>query len=132
MDADELVETLLESIAGRRLAIIAGAGLSFAAPSNVPSAADVAKQAYDEHRRVGGPLLPADCEWQLERITSEFYNRRRLSNYFVECLVDWARFRTNPNRGHLAIADLKGLEQLTSAKFAHELLYLWIDWRACR
>lgn len=105
MNIDQLVTALLQSIANRNLAILAGAGLSMAAPSNAPGAAAVANQAVRRHRERTGEELPTAIAWDLEKVSQHFFHEGNLSTYFVHRLVDWTPFRLVPNRGHLAIAD---------------------------
>lgn len=104
MDIEELIPKLMTSIADERLAILAGAGLSMAAPTNTPSAAIVAHKAVARHLELTGQQLPAEIEWDLEKVAKHFHGEGQLS-YFLNRLVDWVPFRANPNRGHLAIAD---------------------------
>jgi len=63
------VAATLDSLIGDQLALLAGAGLSMAAPSSLPSAAALAafaKQKYDALYGTTRPHLPADVEDQAE------------------------------------------------------------------
>ncbi|WP_145200040.1 SIR2 family protein [Sphingobium sp. B2] len=86
------------------MVLIAGAGLSMAAPSNLPSAAAIAAVAKTEYdARYGGlrPPLPVDIEDQAEL----FFQKGELGVYLNE-FIDPDVFAAKPNPGHIAVADL--------------------------
>ena len=101
---EEAIALALDGILNNRLVLIAGAGLSMAAPSNLPSAAAIASAAKVEYdARYGGlrPPLPAGIEDQAEM----FFQRGELGVYLSE-FVDPDVFAARPNPGHVAVADL--------------------------
>lgn len=101
---DDAIIAALTGILDNRLVLIAGAGLSMAAPSNLPSAAKIAQDAKAEYdARYGGirPPLPAGIEEQAEM----FFAAGELGVYLKE-YVDQDVFASQPNAGHVAIADL--------------------------
>ena len=57
---------LLAAMNSGRLVILAGAGLSMAAPSNLPSAATLGKQIADQYRLHTSLSLPTVLESDLE------------------------------------------------------------------
>jgi len=88
-----------------RLALLAGAGLSMAPPSCLPSAAAVAaaaKQKYDATYGATRDPLPGGVEEQAEF----FFQRGELTTVYFRSLVDQNAFAGIPNRGHYAVADL--------------------------
>ena len=100
----DALTTALDGILNNRLVLIAGAGLSMAAPSNLPSAAKIAADAKAEYdSRYGGikPPLPAGMEDQAEM----FFQAKELGIYLKE-FVDQDAFAAQPNAGHVAVADL--------------------------
>lgn len=101
-----LQQRLLASIQENRLIVFSGAGLSRSAPSTVPGAVDLSKDCAAEYQRRALPLpLPPGSDANLEVLT-DFFVANRLQGYFVNELVQWRPFRRNPNKGHLAAADL--------------------------
>ena len=102
---DEGVADALDSLLSDRLAILLGAGLSMAPPSNLPSAAAIAaaaKQKYDATYGVTRAPLPAGVEDQAEF----FFQRGELGTVYFRSLVDQNAFAGQPNAGHYASADL--------------------------
>lgn len=84
----------LDGILNNRLVLIAGAGLSMAAPSNLPSAAAIAAVAKTEYdARYGGlrPPLPVDIEDQAEL----FFQKGELGVYLNE-FIDPDVFAAKP------------------------------------
>lgn len=102
----EVAAEMLASIEGDRLMVFCGAGLSFPAPSNLPSAAQVARQCYDRYRDDLGTMLPADHRDDLEKLSKYFYEHNQLEATLIGLLVRWSDFDTTPNHGHRAVADL--------------------------
>ncbi|MER8573485.1 hypothetical protein [Mesorhizobium sp. M1374] len=104
-DFDEGVSLALDSLLAERLAIFAGAGLSMAAPSNLPSAWTLAQKAKAKYTaQYGGarPPLSNNIEEQAEY----FFQRGELPTVFLGTLIDRNAFAGRPNEGHYAIADL--------------------------
>ncbi len=104
MKTDKAIVTALDGILNNRLVLIAGAGLSMAAPSNLPNAAKIAQDAKTEYdARYSGihPPLPLGIEDQAEM----FFAAGELGVYLKE-YVDQDVFAARPNAGHVAVADL--------------------------
>jgi len=102
---DEGVSSALDSLLSDRLALLAGAGMSMAPPSNLPSAAAIAasaKQKYDGTYGATRPPLPIGVEDQAEF----FFRRGELGKVYFRTLVDQNAFAGQPNAGHYASADL--------------------------
>src|SRR3546814_1461732 len=69
IDFDTGVQVALDSLLAERLALLAGAGLSMAPPSSLPSAATIAAEAkrkYDAIHGIGRAPLSPDIEQQAE------------------------------------------------------------------
>ena len=101
---EDALGTALDGILNNRLVLVAGAGLSMAAPSNLPSAAKIAADAKAEYdSRYGGirPPLPPGIEEQAEM----FFQAKELGIFLKE-FVDQDVFAAQPNSGHAAVADL--------------------------
>ena len=103
----ETAELLLPSILTGRLVVLTGAGLSMAAPSCLPSAADLADSCARKHE-LTGEVLPRELHSRLPDLACQFYQRGQLASYFLTRLVAWRPFLGEPNRGHEAIADFLG------------------------
>ena len=105
IDLDAAIAIALDAIFSDRLAMLAGAGLSMAPPSNLPSAWILAKNAkaeYDaRYGRTRSPL-PTNIEEQAEF----FFQRDELATVYIRSLINDHVFSGNPNAGHSAIADL--------------------------
>ena len=104
-DLDDGVALALDSLLADRLAILAGAGLSMAPPSNLPSAwvlAQGAKTKYAAQYGSARPPLPDSIEEQSEY----FFQRGELTTVYLATLIDRNAFAGRPNEGHVAIADL--------------------------
>ncbi len=102
---DAALETALDSLLNDRLALLAGAGLSMAPPSSLPSATDLAataKQKYDATFGASRPPLPVRVEDQAEF----FFQRGELETVYFNKYIDWHAFAGVPNCGHEAVADL--------------------------
>ncbi|MEJ0075997.1 MAG: hypothetical protein WDO17_11215 [Alphaproteobacteria bacterium] len=95
----------LDALLSDRLALLAGAGLSMAAPSSLPSAATLAaaaKQKYDAIHGTTRQPLPVSVEEQAEF----FFQRGELGTVYFRTLIDQNAFAGYPNPGHHAVADL--------------------------
>ena len=103
---DEVATRLLEAIAANRLIVLCGAGLSMAAPSNLPSAASVAQRCAETNVACTGAALDPALQTDLGAMSLHFRNENRFENFFVARLVPWASLNGVPNAGHEAIADL--------------------------
>lgn len=108
------VQSALESLLAERLALLAGAGLSMAPPSNLPSAAAIAadaKRKYDALHGAGSPSLSLDIEAQAEF----FFQQGKLASVYFRTLVDPHVFAAPPNEGHFAVADLMLIQGIQTA-----------------
>lgn len=88
-----------------RLVIVCGAGLSMAAPSNLPAAWRVAEACFDRYRLTIDPDADEAMRHDLEALAQHFADLKTLQSVFIETLVPWADFVRPPNPGHAAIAD---------------------------
>lgn len=105
ISVEEGVSRALTSLLTDRLALLAGAGLSMAAPSSLPSAAALAhsaKQKYDPMFCPPEAPLSTDIEEQ----TQYFFERGQLATVYFRTLIDQDAFAGPPNAGHYCIADL--------------------------
>jgi hypothetical protein len=105
IDLEEGIAAALDALHADRLAMLCGAGLSMARPSNLPSAAQLASEAkrkYDSLYGTSRPPLPAGIEEQAEF----FFLRGELGTFYLRTLIDPHAFAGPPNRGHTAVADL--------------------------
>jgi hypothetical protein len=105
IDLDEGIASALDALYADRLAMLCGAGLSMANPSNFPSAAQLAstaKRKYDSLYGATRPPLPPSIEEQAEF----FFQRGELGTMYLRTLIDAHAFAGPPNAGHTAIADL--------------------------
>jgi hypothetical protein len=99
------IDLAFTALLAQRLAVIAGAGLSMAAPSHIPSAgklAERAKAVYGVQWGAAKQPLPDDIEAQAEF----FFGHNELQTVYLATLIDRHAFAGRPNPGHLAIADL--------------------------
>lgn len=104
----------LDSLINNSLVLIAGAGLSQAPPANLPSAAELAKEAKNSYDATYGstrPPLPTNIEDQAEF----FFERNQLDTHYFAELIDQHAFSGQPNDGHYAAADLLMVRALRSA-----------------
>ncbi|MCP4319541.1 MAG: hypothetical protein GY789_27045 [Hyphomicrobiales bacterium] len=95
----------LDAILNERFALLAGAGLSMAEPSCLPSAWDLAqfaKDAYSARYGADRPALSDDIEEQAEF----FFHRSELGTVYLATLINPHAFAGPPNRGHASVADL--------------------------
>src|SRR5579863_10531230 len=102
---EEVATRLLEAIAANRLIVLSGAGLSMAAPSNLPSAATVAHSCTETYAKCTGTVLDAALQEDLGAMSLHFRNENRFENFFIARLVPWGLLNGLPNAGHEAIAD---------------------------
>ena len=105
ISVDEGISRGMTSLLTDRLVLLAGAGLSMAPPSSLPSAAAIAqsaKQKYDAMFCPGQPPLPSDIDAQAQY----FFDRGELATVYFRTLIDKNAFAAPPNSGHYGIADL--------------------------
>lgn len=88
---DEVVTRLLAAIAANRLLVLCGAGLSMAAPSNLPSAEAVARTCAAAYATRTGTPLEADLQSDIAKMSQHFREHARFENFFIAELVPWAR-----------------------------------------
>jgi hypothetical protein len=108
------IEASFDSLISGRLAILVGAGLSMAPPSNLPSAARIAvlaKQKYESIYGASRTPLPDGISEQADF----FFARGELGTVYFTLLVDPNSFAAPPNPGHTAIADLQLVKLLDLA-----------------
>ena len=99
------IQKAIDALTSERLALLCGAGLSMAAPSSIPSAAQLAASAKEKYEANFGserPPLPESIDEQ----TQFFFDRNELSTVYLRAYVDPDAFSSKPNRGHYAVADL--------------------------
>ena len=105
LNFEDGVSQALGSLLASRLALLAGAGLSMAAPSSLPSAysiAAAAKQKYDgQHGTTRAPLAEG-----IEQQAQFFFDNGELETVYLRTLIDNHAFAGRPNPGHIATADL--------------------------
>jgi hypothetical protein len=109
---DKGVEAALGSLVGNRLSLLAGAGLSMAAPSCLPSTAalgESVKRTYEA--RFGPAPFGSDIGEQADY----FFARDELVTVFLRTLIDKDAFAGLPNQGHAAVADLILVNALKTA-----------------
>ena len=112
---DDAIIDLLHAIEEDRLAVLCGAGLSMAPPSNLPSAATLAQTVFDQCLAVG-ESIPNDLEQQ----ANHFIHAGRFSTYFIRQLIPRDSFAKPHNVGHSAIADFllsKAISTAVSTNF---------------
>ena len=99
------IERALDALLNNRLTLLCGAGLSMAAPSSIPSAAQLAKKAKDKFDAIYGSTrhpLPATINEQARF----FFERDELYTVYLQKYIDQDTFSAQPNSGHFSIADL--------------------------
>jgi hypothetical protein len=105
IDLDEGIAVALDALHADRLAVLCGAGLSMASPSNLPSAAQLATEAKRKYDSIYGatrpPLLPS-----IEEQAEFFFQRGELGTMYLRILIGPHAFAGPPNAGHTAVADL--------------------------
>lgn len=101
---EEGVGVALDGLIQNKLASICGAGLSMAAPSNIPSAWTVAQRAKARYDGIYGATRPPLSE-DIEEQANHFHALGQLSSMYLRQLVDHNTFSAPPNPGHYAIAD---------------------------
>ncbi|TRZ53145.1 hypothetical protein D4S03_02275 [bacterium] len=106
MLSEELKSRLLNSIQNDNFIIFCGAGLSMAAPSNLPSAVRLAQQCTQRYHSHTGNHELIDIQDDLEKIAQFFYRRHEFGPVFIQRIVPWSIIRQAiPNKGHSALAD---------------------------
>ena len=99
------IDRSLDSLLNERLALLCGAGLSMAAPSSIPSAAELAERAkakYDATYGADRAPLPESIEDQAQF----FFEKGELETVYLRTYIDQDAFSARPNSGHMSIADL--------------------------
>jgi hypothetical protein len=85
--------------------LVSGAGLSMAAPSNLPSARAVAEACFDKYVVAIDPYCDRALRGNLEAFAGHFVPLGTFRPVFIGELVPWNLFIQQPNPGHTAIAD---------------------------
>jgi hypothetical protein len=101
---DDGVGIVLDSILSDRLAVLAGAGLSMAPPSSLPSAAHIAAEAKKKYDATYGSTRPA-LAVSVDEQADFFFQKGELASTYFKRLIDKDAFAGPPNGGHSAIAD---------------------------
>lgn len=137
---DEGVGLALDALMNDRLAILCGAGLSMAPPSNLPNAAALAaaaKRKHDARYGTSRPALPPGIEDQAEF----FFRQGDLGTVYLRTYIDSNAFAGPPNPGHEAVADLlmvRGIQTAVSTNVdvmietAGQMLFGQIGVGTCR
>lgn len=111
---ENAVDKALQSLLSNRLALLCGAGLSMAAPSSIPSAAQLAnraKEKYDATYCPAHPPLPDSIDDQARF----FFEQGQLYTVYLKTFIDRNIFASRPNAGHISIADLMLVNGITTA-----------------
>ena len=114
IDFDDGLAEMLDSLLNGRLVLLAGAGLSMAAPSCLPSAAELAARAKQRYDAMYGEARPPLAQ-KIEEQAEFFFDRGELETVYFGNLVDRHAFGGPPNAGHLAAADLLIIRALVCA-----------------
>ena len=112
---EQVATRLLEAIATDRLLLVCGAGLSMAPPSNLPSAAAVARACSDTYTHHTGQTLDAEIREDIAQISKHFRTAQRFQALFIGKLVPWHQLTGTTNAGHEALADLLACHALRGA-----------------
>jgi len=102
------------SIAGNRLILLCGAGLSMAPPSSLPSAQVLAEHCWTRYNKTATIPLDNALKNDLEALSKYFLNKG-LFNQFINIIVPWDEFDVDFNKGHSAVADFLATDVLQSA-----------------
>lgn len=105
IDLQTGVDKAIDALFADRLALLCGAGLSMAKPSQVPSAAALALKAQQSWAAKFGtsrPPLPDKIDDQAEL----FFQNGELADVYLRTYIDHDVFAVEPNGGHFAVADL--------------------------
>jgi hypothetical protein len=111
----ETATLLMESVAANRLSILLGAGLSMAPPSSIPGAATVASICAATYKSKVGNDLPEAVAGDIEKMAVHFRSAGSFEKLFINTLVPWELFNTDPNLGHEAVADFLGCGAIREA-----------------
>jgi hypothetical protein len=86
------------------------------APSNLPSAWQVAQDCVERYRQITGTALPERLADDIELLAEHFFGRNELQNVLLRQLIDWSEFSRRPaNKGHDAVADFLAARLLAVA-----------------
>jgi hypothetical protein len=103
VDIDGGIDIALRSLVFDRLAILAGAGLSMAPPSNLPSALQIGRAARERYAALFGPPPFSD---DIAEQADYFFENNELGTVFLRKLIPRDEFAGHYNSGHTAVADL--------------------------
>jgi hypothetical protein len=76
-----------------------------AAPSSLPSANELTQECAVRYQAKFGMPIPEEHAGNLNAMAKFFFDNHELVQVFIYQVVNWSRFRRNPNPGHLALAD---------------------------
>ena len=86
-----------------------------APPSNLPSAAAVARACSDTYTLHTGQTLDPGIRQDIAEISKHFRTLERFQALFIGTLVPWHQLTGRANAGHEALADLLACQALTAA-----------------
>jgi hypothetical protein len=101
----EGIQIAFTALVNDRLAMLAGAGLSMAPPSLLPSTAEIAATAKRKYDSIYGAMR-APLSSNIEEQAEFFFQNGELDTVFFRTLIDRNAFAGRPNDGHSAMADL--------------------------
>lgn len=107
---EDSITDLLHAVEEDRLTVLCGAGLSMAPPSNLPSAATIARTIFSQCQAVGEVV-----ENDLEKQANYFLDAGRFPTYFIRQLILRDTFAKPYNPGHTAIADFLFCKAISAA-----------------
>ena len=107
------IDQALDSLLNERLALLCGAGLSMAAPSSIPSAAQLAGRAKAKYDATYGADR-APLATSIEEQAQFFFQRNELDTVYLRTYVDQDAFSAQPNSGHMSIADLMLIQGIST------------------
>lgn len=105
ISVDEGISRSMKALLTDRLALLAGAGLSMAPPSSLPSAAAIAQSAKRKHDAMFCPDQPP-LSTDIDAQAQHFFELGELATVYFRTLIDQDAFAAPPNSGHYCIADL--------------------------
>jgi hypothetical protein len=105
ISVEDGISVALDAILNNQLALLAGAGLSMAPPSNLPSAWRLAEGARSRYAAQYGATRPPLSD-NIEEQANFFFQRDELATTYLSTLIDRNAFAGRPNAGHYAVADL--------------------------
>lgn len=114
ISVEEGVEIAFASLLEDRLSLLAGAGLSMAAPSSLPSAKAIADAAKARYSAIYGSTRPPLAD-SVDEQAQFFFSNDELATFYFRILVDPHAFAGRSNLGHIAAADLLLIRAIQTA-----------------